>query len=194
MTNLFTKLEKEGQDSSKLNLFILMGVSGSGKTEIGKMLAKSLNIKKDFMFLDADDFHSPQAKERMEANLPLNDEMRKPWVEAIMNKLVNLSLDGKNVVLAFSGLKKKHRACFRSLTYQCHYFYLRAYMNKIRLRMLNREEHFFKAELLTSQFLAMEEIDKNEKDIFEINGNVSFDEVYNQVLTLALKELNKDVL
>lgn len=163
-------------------LFVVMGVSGSGKTVIGKKLAKDLNKQSDCEFLDADDFHSKQAKQRMAANLPLNDAMRKPWVAAVVSKLTELHEEGTHVVLAFSGLKFQHRQCLRTLNFNTHFFYLHADMNIIRTRMLARKNHFFKPELLTSQFLAMEEAHHEEDDITKVDVTGSLDEVYQQIL------------
>ena len=175
-------------------LFIVMGVSGTGKTVIGKKLANALNQQADFEFLDADDFHSLQAKEQMAANLPLDDAMRKPWIAAIMAKLVELNKQNISVVLAFSGLKRQHRQCFRSLNFHCHYFYLSAELAVIESRMLARKNHFFSAKLLGSQFLAMQAIDINENDVSQFDVSGAFDEVYQHVFTRAQLELTKEPL
>ena len=179
-----TRLSNEKQQNiDKLSLYIVMGVSGSGKSVIGEKLAQYLSNQIKVEFIDADDFHSPQAKQRMAANLPLDDTMRKPWVNAIMNKLMELASQNKNVVLAFSGLKLKHRNCLRSLSFNTVFYYLQADMNIIRTRMLNRNNHFFKPELLTSQFLAMEAVSDDEQNLTTIDVSGSLDEVYQRVIT-----------
>ena len=138
MINILSRNQKN-QFVSKPHLFIVMGVSGSGKTVISERLANDLNTQGNYEFLDADDFHSVQAIERMAANLPLDDAMRKPWVEAITNKLIEIYEQKKNVVLAFSGLKYQHRKSFRTLDFKCHFYYLSTDINTIRNRMLKRE-------------------------------------------------------
>lgn len=192
MINILSRNQKK-QFISKLHLFIVMGVSGSGKTVISEKLVNDLDAQGNYVFLDADDFHSAQAIERMAANLPLDDTMRKPWVEAIMNKLRELYVQKKNVVLAFSGLKYQHRKIFRTLDFQCHFYYLSTDINTIRNRMLKRENHFFRAELLASQFSAMEEERSDEKDITKLDVSGTLDEVYQQVYTLVQQELSKDL-
>lgn len=196
MTKVLIKNKKNYQAKAntptKLNLFIVMGVSGSGKTAVGKRLTRDLNKQTDFEFIDADDFHSPAAIQRMAANFPLDDAMRAPWVAAIMNKLVELNENNKNVVLAFSGLKHQHRQCFRNLNYHCHYYYLSADMDVIRSRMKNRKNHFFKSELLVSQFSAMEEINTDELDVIKFDVSGTLDKVYNEVFTLAKQDLKKE--
>ncbi len=191
MTKLMSKAQKN-ISVRQVKLFIVMGVSGSGKTAVAEKLAKDLNKQAAFEFLDADDFHSPQAKQRMADNLPLDDTMRKPWIAAIMDKLVQLNSQKKNVVLAYSGLKQHHRDCFRTLAYQCHYYYLKADSDIIRTRMLSRKDHFFSVALLESQFSAMQAIDCDEKDITEIDASTSFNKVYKKVFMLAQKELAQE--
>ncbi|WP_159821509.1 gluconokinase [Colwellia sp. 20A7] len=190
MINILSR-NKKPKFSSIPHLFIIMGVSGSGKTEISQKLVNDLNTQGGYEFLDADDFHSSEAIALMAANLPLNDTMRKPWVEAIISKLGRLSKQNKNVVLAFSGLKYQHRKRFRTLEFKCHFYYLSADLNTIKNRMLNRENHFFKVELLTSQFAAMEEKRKDEKDIVKLDVSGTFKEVYQKVYQLVKKDLSK---
>lgn len=168
-----------------------MGVSGSGKTVIGKKLANELKKSTLCEFLDADDFHSKQAKQRMAANLPLDDAMRKPWVAAIVSKLTDLCEKGINVVLAFSGLKFQHRHCLRKLAFNTHFYYLHGDINIIRTRMLARKNHFFKPELLTSQFLAMEKAHQEENDITIIDVSGELMDVYQQVWTHVQQTLGK---
>jgi len=192
MIKEFNKQKPTDLITSKLRLFIIMGVSGSGKTVIGKRLAKELNTKTDFEFIDADDFHSPKAKQQMAENLPLDDAMRQPWIKAIIVKLNDLNKQNKNVVLAFSGLKKKHRECFRMLDFHCHFYYLFADINTIRSRMMMRKNHFFSAELLASQFRAMEAVASDEYDITQLDVSSEFDAVYKQVIICVQQELSKE--
>ena len=188
MTKLFDKKVKY-DGAIAPTLFIVMGVSGSGKTAIGKKLATELNKHTDCEFLDADDFHSPQAKQRMAANLPLDDGMRKPWVASIMNKLTQLHSQNKHVVLAFSGLKFQHRECLRTLKFTSYFYHLHGDINLIQARMLERKNHFFKPALLASQFLAMEAANVKEKDIIQIDVAGLFDDVYQQVFIHAQQVL-----
>jgi gluconokinase len=192
MTSILIDQQEMSKALPEMTLFIVMGVSGSGKTVIGKKLAKNLSKQLDFLFLDADDFHSPQAKKMMANNLPLDNEMRKPWVAAIISKLASLYEARKNVVLAFSGLKSQHRECLRTLNFNCHFFYLSAEINIISSRMKERKNHFFKAELLQSQFSAMEKVNDKEQDITQFDVTVSLDEVYNQVFMHAQQKLTME--
>ena len=191
MTDLSNKTTSQVQPS-KRKLFVVMGVSGSGKTAVGQKLAKELAKQTACQFLDADDFHSPEAKQRMAANLPLDDAMRKPWVAAIMNKLVELDKQQINVVLAFSGLKHQHRKCFRTLDFQCYFYYLTADINIIRARMESRKNHFFKPELLASQFNDMQAVQNDEQDIKKIDVSGTLEQVYQEVYTHAHQVFSKE--
>ncbi len=151
-------------------LFIVMGVSGTGKSSLAKALAEQFSIT----YLDADDFHSEQAKKHMAANKPLTDDMRKPWLKAILAHLQSLYQQGKSVALAYSGLKAEHRALFRDLPFGCHFFCLLGDEKLIVGRMSQREGHFFSPELLDSQFEAMEFPKVNETDVSVVNINRPF--------------------
>ena len=95
--------------SDRVRVVVVMGVSGSGKTTIARALAGAWPAT----FLDADDFHSPQARAHMASGRPLTDEMRVPWVERIAADLQRRVAAGERVALAFSGLRRRHRDMLR---------------------------------------------------------------------------------
>ena len=167
-----------------------MGVSGSGKSSIAKSLAYSLQ----FTFIEADDYHSSAAKQQMANNQPLNDDMRKPWVAAIVNKLELLYKNKKSVVLAFSGLKEQHRNLLRETPFVCHFLYLTGERDLLKARLLARKNHFFSPELLDSQFEAMESPLSTEKDVSLVDVNNDLETILRQVKYIALNEFNKEVL
>jgi len=171
------------------SLFIVMGVSGTGKSSLAKKLANELL----FTFIDADDFHSEQAKKHMAENKPLTDEMRKPWLAAILAHLQSLSQQGKSVALAYSGLKSAHRALFRQLSFHCHFFYLLGDKSVIAKRIAQRESHFFSAELLDSQFVAMEPPLPDEEDVSVINIERPFLSVTDEIINLAHLIISKEL-
>ena len=172
----------------KPRLFIVMGVSGSGKSSIASRLARELS----FEFVEADNFHSEQAKNYMANNKPLSDEMRKPWIAAIIKKLSLLNEQGTSVVLAYSGLKTQHRNSFRALNFNCHYFYLSGDKKLILSRLVKRKLHFFSPDLLDSQFSAMEPAQGHEKDITTIDVNGSLSVIYQNIIKVVHQELAKD--
>src|SRR5580658_1786376 len=87
-------------------MFVLvMGVTGSGKTTVGKLLAQRMG----WIFLDADDFHSSANREKMHRGIPLSDADRAPWLDAIHDEMLRRNHDGENIVLACSALKQEYR-------------------------------------------------------------------------------------
>ena len=86
-------------------ILLLMGVTGSGKSTVGKLVAERLA----WVFLEADEFHSPENIAKMHNGIPLTDADRLPWLDAIHARLVALHAEGKDIVLACSALKQSYR-------------------------------------------------------------------------------------
>ena len=126
---------------------IVTGVSGSGKTTLARALAAHYG----HVFLDADDFHSPEAKALMGAGVPLDDALREPWVEALARELQRLARQGHSSVLAFSGLRAAHRQRLRDSGVPMRFVFLHAPPDVIAARLAMRGDHFMPATLLTSQ-------------------------------------------
>ncbi len=130
-----------------------MGVSGSGKTTIGKLLADSLNWE----FQDADSFHSPENIEKMRHGIPLNDLDRMPWLLALQQGIQNWLQENKNVVLACSALKASYREYLAVDSERIKLVYLKGSFELIQQRLQERHNHFMTEKLLNSQFDALEE-------------------------------------
>jgi len=129
-------------------IVIVMGVSGSGKSTIGNLLAERLGLP----FLDGDDFHPPENVARMAAGMPLTDADRLPWLENLNAKL----LQNQRAVLACSALKESYRKVLaRGLT-DCRLVHLRGSIELIRARLAERKHRYMPASLLESQFAALE--------------------------------------
>ncbi|WP_246129095.1 gluconokinase [Colwellia demingiae] len=170
------------------NLFIVMGVSGTGKSSLAKQMADKISL----VFIDADDFHSAEAKKHMAENKPLTDDMRKPWLDAIIKHLNLLSQQGKSVTLAYSGLKSAHRQLFRELPFYCHFFYLNGNKELITKRIMQRENHFFSPTLLDSQFEAMDPPLLIEPDVSAINIERPFILVADEINKLTQQIMRKN--
>jgi gluconokinase len=133
---------------------VVMGVSGSGKTTIGRMLAQDLG----WPSYDGDDFHSPKNVAKMAAGAPLNDEDRAPWLETLAAFIRDKTQAGENGVLACSVLKKSYRDVLRKYDRKhIRFVYLKGSYEVILERMKRRGEHFMKPEMLKSQFATLEE-------------------------------------
>src|SRR5690606_41472876 len=115
-----------------------MGVSGSGKTTVARALADAWGAT----FLDADDFHSEQARAHMASGQPLTDEMRRPWVERIAADLRRRVEAGERVALAFSGPRRPHRAVLRAAGPPLPFVFLHGDRQLIAARMSAGSGHY----------------------------------------------------
>lgn len=131
---------------------LIMGVSGSGKSTVGRRLARQLNAT----FHDGDDFHSPENIEKMANGTPLSDEDRIPWLLTINEHLCSCFHRGERTVYACSGLKRNHREILRKDAGFLHIFWLQGHYDTILRRLEKRSSHFFPKELLLSQFQTLE--------------------------------------
>ncbi len=152
---------------------VLTGVSGAGKTTIGKLLAKKL----DHDFLDADDFHPTKNIEKMHQGIPLTDEDRKPWLEKLHSELTNRPC----VVLACSALKRKYRDVLAK-GISIEFVNLVGDFELIKSRLEERKGHFMNLSLLKSQFETFEV----EKSDF----NVDVSKSPNEIVDIILKHLD----
>jgi gluconokinase len=133
-------------------VIVLMGVSGSGKTTIGRGLADELGWK----FYEGDDFHPRSNVEKMARGLPLDDEDRAPWLKSLRDIIRSCLARGENAVLACSALKRSYRE-YLLIDENVELVYLKGDYELIEDRLENRRGHFMKPEMLDSQFAALEE-------------------------------------
>jgi len=176
------KIANQNSTNRKLSLVIVMGVSGTGKSTIAKTVAEQLG----FEFIEADDFHSEQAKQLMANNVPLTEALRAPWIARLCEQLATCHQQGKQMVMAYSGLKSKHRDCFRALDYHCQYYYLQAEQSTVATRITQRRGHFFNADLLASQYAAMEAPKQHETDITSIDATKSIVAICDHIAFLTI--------
>ncbi len=133
-------------------MIITMGVSGCGKTTIGKLLADKLEIP----YFDADDFHPKVNIDKMKKGIPLTDEDRYPWLSDLANKMTDWEKNG-GAVLSCSALKEEYRQILMSKVPKVRWVYLSGSYDVIAERMEKRGYHYMKSNLLQSQFEALEE-------------------------------------
>ena len=137
----------------KTRFFIVMGVSGCGKSSVGKSLAEKLG----WDFFDADDFHPPVNVKKMADGIPLDDSDRAPWLAAL-HELISSSLTkNRPGVLACSALKERYRQQLMDGNDDVGLVYLKGSYDLIWSRMIARKEHYMKPHMLQSQFEALEE-------------------------------------
>ncbi len=160
-------------------LIIVMGVSGSGKSTLAKALADIYGYE----YLDGDDFHSIESRALMAQGIPLTDAHRAPWVAAIKERLQNNAKQQIHTILAFSGLKQKHRDELRSAGLRTLVIYLNGNKDTIQNRINNRKNHFMAPALLESQFASMED-PLNEPDVHLVEVWPTFNQVTQTASTL----------
>jgi len=138
-------------------IVIIFGVSGAGKTTIGKLLAKRLGWR----FLEADDFHPRGNIERMRDGLPLTDEDRWPWLKLLRQQIERSLVAKENAVLACSALKRRYRERLR-VSGDVKFVLLRGGYALIEKQLSSRRGHFMSPDLLRSQFADLEEPESDE--------------------------------
>ena len=129
-----------------------MGVTGCGKTTVGKMLARDCA----WDFHDADDFHPPENVAKMKRGEALTDEDRWPWLNRLNAFIVENERQGKNLVLACSALKQSYRDRLASECATLRFVLLDGDIDVIRARLAERHGHYMNPKLLDSQFAILE--------------------------------------
>ncbi|MDQ3829616.1 MAG: gluconokinase [Candidatus Tectomicrobia bacterium] len=134
---------------------ILMGVTASGKTTVGRLLAEASG----YQFYDADDFHPSANVDKMRRGIPLDDDDRRPWLETLRDLVRRCLAEERNAVLACSALKQAYRR-YLLIDPRVKLAYLKVDEELIRQRLQRRQGHFMNPALLESQFTTLEEPDE----------------------------------
>jgi carbohydrate kinase (thermoresistant glucokinase family) len=140
-------------ESSPLSAIVVMGVSGSGKTTVGRRLAEALGWE----FLEADALHSAANVAKMSAGVPLDDADREPWLAAVRSSIDTCTSRGARTVVACSALKLAHRLVIAPDPAGIRFVHLKGAFGLIEGRLRARSGHFMREGLLRSQFEALEE-------------------------------------
>ena len=158
---------------------IVMGVSGSGKTTIGKAIADRLG----WDFYDADDFHPQENITKMENGSPLTDSDRAPWLSSLHDLIASCLSRARPGVLACSALKERYRQKLLEGNEGVQLIYLRGSYDLIWSRMAARKNHYMKPEMLRSQFEALEE----PTDALVVDISQSVDDIVQGTLRQIMK-------
>jgi gluconokinase len=131
---------------------VLMGVTGTGKTTVGRQLAADLGWE----FADADDFHPPANREKMHAGIPLNDEDRRPWLQALHGAIEQALQKGRGLVVACSALKASYREALAGGLSDVRFVLLDGDREVLAARLAHRHHEFMNPALLDSQIETLE--------------------------------------
>jgi gluconokinase len=137
---------------------VVMGVAGTGKTTVGRLLAERLGAG----FVEGDDYHPPANVEKMRSGRPLDDADRRPWLEALATAITGWRRNGCWVVLACSALKRAYRQTLREADPELRFVHLVGPEALIAGRLADRAGHYMPAALLASQLAALEPPDSDE--------------------------------
>ncbi len=156
---------------------VIMGVSGSGKSTVGALLAAKI----DAVFIEGDDLHSSVSKEKMRSGVPLQDEDREPWLGEIAERIRQERAAGRNVVVACSALKHSYRDVLASADPALAFVHLATPRPIIVARQRSRDHEYMPASLLDSQFATLEPPADDERHI-ELDVSPSPDDLVRTII------------
>ena len=148
-----------------MTVHVVMGVSGCGKSTVGKLIAERLGAR----YAEGDSFHPPGNVEKMRSGQPLDDVDRLPWLEAMASAIRDWNAKGETVVLACSALKRRYRDVLRSGG-DLRFIHLAGDKALIASRLAARKGHYMPPTLLDSQFAALEPPGDDEAITVAIDG------------------------
>lgn len=148
---------------------VIMGVSGCGKSTVGRLLSNEIGAR----FIDGDDLHPIQNREKMAAGIPLNDDDRMPWLDLVANVLrgapnpedIFHDVEPTGTVVACSALKRTYRDRIAASAPQTLFIHLHGTKELLTKRMSERTGHFMKVEMLNSQLEILEPLEPDEKGL-----------------------------
>ncbi|MDQ7727056.1 gluconokinase [Halomonas sp. SpR8] len=161
---------------------LVMGVSGSGKSYIGQLLAAEVGAT----FIDGDDHHSPANVAKMASGTPLNDDDRREWLDTLSALFAQYRSRDESLVIACSGLKKRYRDRLRQGDPALQILYLEGSQALLQQRLETRAGHFFKGDsMLASQLADLEP--PGEEEAFNASITLSPQEIVNQFAATLTK-------
>ena len=147
--------------SAPAPLVVVLGVSGSGKTTIGAVIAGRLGVP----FADADSLHSAANIAKMAAGIPLDDDDRGPWLRSVGSELARAAVAGTGLVMACSALKLSYREAIRAEAPGVLFVHLDGTREVLARRLKARSGHFMPLSLLDSQLATLEPLDAAEHGV-----------------------------
>ncbi|MFE1546292.1 gluconokinase, GntK/IdnK-type [Streptomyces sp. NPDC058718] len=164
-------------------LVLVVGVSGSGKSTVGRLLAERLG----WAYGDADEFHSEVHRAKMAAGHPLTDSDREPWLDAVKGWMDQVTAAGERAVVACSALKRAYRDRLLAGRPDAVLVYLHGSRELLESRLASRHGHFFPAALLDSQLAVFQEPEPDEHPVV-----VEIDQPPEAVVTAVLSRMRRE--
>ena len=171
------------------HVFILMGVSGSGKSAVANQVSHQLNTA----FLDGDFLHPRSNIMKMADGHPLDDNDRQPWLQALNDAAFAMQRTQEISIIVCSALKKSYRDILRQGNENLKFIYLQGDFETIESRLKARKGHFFKPQMLVTQFAALEQPGADENDVMAIDINQPLDAVIADTVRHIQSFLPQDV-
>lgn len=159
--------------NSQNRVYVIMGVSGSGKSAVANAVAQQLSAN----FLDGDFLHPRRNIQKMAAGEPLNDDDRAPWLAALNDAAFAMQRTNAVSIIVCSALKKHYRDRLRAGNDNLSFIYLHGDFPVIETRLAARKGHFFKPQMLATQFATLEQPGKDESDVKTIDIDQPLDAV-----------------
>lgn len=154
-------------------VYVIMGVSGSGKSAVANAVAQRLSAN----FLDGDFLHLRCNIQKMAAGVPLNDDDRAPWLAALNDAAFAMQRTNAVSIIVCSALKKHYRDRLRAGNDNLSFIYLHGEFPVIEARLAARKGHFFKPQMLVTQFATLEQPGQDESDVKAIDIDQPLDAV-----------------
>ncbi|QEW33991.1 gluconokinase [Erwinia billingiae] len=154
-------------------IYVIMGVSGSGKSAVAASVARQLSAG----MLDGDFLHPLDNIQKMASGEALNDGDRAPWLTALNNAAFAMQRTNSVSIIVCSALKKQYRDRLRAGNSNLSFVYLHGDFPVIEARLAARSGHFFKTQMLVSQFAALEQPGVEESDVKIIDINQPLEQV-----------------
>ena len=163
-------------------IYVMMGVSGSGKSLVGAAFARELGVA----FVDGDDYHSAENVRRMASGIPLTDENRADWLQALAARIAEAHRNDEGLVVACSALKRSYRDILRSAAPRVNFILLDGPRDLIARRMETRRGHYMPASMLDSQLATLERPEPDE-DIWVADISCSPPSIVDDLVSRASK-------
>ena len=165
------------------HIYVLMGVSGSGKSAVASEVAHQLHAA----FLDGDFLHPRSNINKMASGEPLNDDDRTPWLQALNDAAFAMQRTNKVSLIVCSALKKSYRDILRKGNPNLSFIYLKGDFEVIEQRLKARKGHFFKTQMLVTQFETLQEPGADENDVLIVD----IDQSLEGVVASTIEVINK---